>query len=351
MQEIVGRMRPDPRKLKTIRSHALRLEECFETMEDWRLDPRPRMQLRSSGAEYARKKCIIRRNRARALVEQVTPWKRLISVIEPFYPKGGGYWRLTIGLEKVLPLYIVQQGLCLRGDATDDGLKDSQAIQQLVGMNPSRGLASDVTSRLKFCRLLMEHRLTATVIRKVKQHLAAGGLAVEVGPVSNMTVSVASSPTKNHRSNLDPEVRQAKTATTMHRGVKPYISVNAAPRRINTLETTPAGAADQNLKARLSLEKLKVNFGGAGYQVVKKREDNKDVEVNLQAAMRPGKRRLLPDTPMARSRERREHLRIGACGGVQHPLHIAKKFFGVERVPISESCKQGRAFFCTPPQA
>ena len=43
-----------------------------------------------SQAEYAKKKTTTRRDVFREKMEHVVPWARLVEVIEPYYPKGGG---------------------------------------------------------------------------------------------------------------------------------------------------------------------------------------------------------------------------------------------------------------------
>lgn len=49
-------------------------------------------------------------------MEQVVPWKRLVGVIEPPYPKGER-GRPTVGLERMLRLYFFQQWYALAEEA------------------------------------------------------------------------------------------------------------------------------------------------------------------------------------------------------------------------------------------
>jgi IS5 family transposase len=76
----------------------------------------------------------------------------------------------------------------------------------------------------------------------------------------------------------------------------------------------------------------KIVFGDAGYQGVEKRDENKDLDVSWQVAMRPGRRRELPDNPMGRVLEKIEKLKASVRAKVEHPFHIVKNLFGLKKV-------------------
>lgn len=60
------------------------------------------MQTTFSELEYAAKKKQTRRDRFLADIEAVTPWDKLVAVIEPHYPNGEGRGRPPIGVERML---------------------------------------------------------------------------------------------------------------------------------------------------------------------------------------------------------------------------------------------------------
>lgn len=66
------------------------------------------MQTAFSDLEYAAKKKRTRRDQFLADIEAVTPWPALVAAIAPFYPKSEGPGRPTVGLERMLRMYIVQ---------------------------------------------------------------------------------------------------------------------------------------------------------------------------------------------------------------------------------------------------
>jgi hypothetical protein len=61
-----------------------------------------------SQAEFADKKKIARREKFLARMEAISPWPRLLAVLEPFYPKGER-GRPPVGLERMLRMYFLQQ--------------------------------------------------------------------------------------------------------------------------------------------------------------------------------------------------------------------------------------------------
>lgn len=61
-----------------------------------------------AGIAWTTKGKLTRRERFLTEMDQVIPWKRLIALIEPYYPKPGR-GRRPLGLEKMLRIYFLQQ--------------------------------------------------------------------------------------------------------------------------------------------------------------------------------------------------------------------------------------------------
>lgn len=68
-------------------------------------------------------------------------------------------------------------------------------------------------------------------------------------------------------------------------------------------------------------------FGDAGYQGVEKREENLELPVTWHVAMRPGKRKLLPETPLGELMEKVEQAKASIRAKVEHPFHVVKNLF------------------------
>ena len=68
-------------------------------------------------------------------------------------------------------------------------------------------------------------------------------------------------------------------------------------------------------------------FADAGYVGVAKRKENQDRKVNWHVAMRPGKRRTLPETSLGKALEALEHTKARIRAKVEQPFHVVKNLF------------------------
>lgn len=75
-----------------------------------------------------------------------------------------------------------------------------------------------------------------------------------------------------------------------------------------------------------------VAFGDAGYQGVEKREENQGCPVRWHVAMRPGKRKALPNDKLGGIDEQIEKLKASVRAKVEHPFHIVKNIFQLKKV-------------------
>src|SRR3990170_8481907 len=101
-----------------------------------------------------------RREQFLAEMERVVPWAELGALIEPFYPKNDGAGRPTVGLERMLRIYFLQQWFNLSDPAVEESLYDSASMRQFVGIDLGREAAPDETTVCKF-RHLLEKQINA----------------------------------------------------------------------------------------------------------------------------------------------------------------------------------------------
>ena len=290
------------------------------------------MQVSFSELEYAAKKKVTRRDRFLSEIEAVTPWSVRVAEIEPFYPKGEGRGRPPIGLERMLRMDIAQQCFGLSDEGTEDALYDSQAIRRFVGIDLSREAAPDATTLLKFRRLLETHKLTQRIFAAINVHLAVKGLMLREGTVVDATIIAAPSSTQNQEGKRDPERHQTKKGNHGYFGMKAHIGVDAHSGITHTGVTPVANAADVSQAHALLQAEEADALGDAGYQGVEKREENLTSPVKGVVALRPGKRRALPDTERGRSDEQIEKLKASVRAKVEHPFHIIKNIFSLKKV-------------------
>jgi len=290
------------------------------------------MQASFSDLEYAAKRRVTRRDRFLSVIEAVTPWLALVAEIEPFYPKGEGRGRPPIGVHRMLRMYIAQQCFGLSDEGIEDAIYDSQAIRGFIGIDLNRETAPDATTLLKFRRLLEENNLTERIFTAINTVLAAKGLLLKEGTVVDATIIEAPSSTKNKDGTRDSEMHQTKKGNQWHFGMKAHIGVDADSGLTHTLVTTAANVSDITQAHALLHGDETTAFGDAGYQGVERRQENEKSAVTWHVALRPGKRRTLPDTKTGRLREQLEKLKASVRAKVEHPFHVVKNIFGHKKV-------------------
>lgn len=286
------------------------------------------MQASFSELEYASKKKQTRRDRFLAEIDSVTPWAILEQTIAPFYPSSGGRGRPPIGLGRMLRMYIAQQCFGLSDEGIEDALYDSQAIRRFVGIDLSRESAPDATTLLNFRHLLESHQLTESIFNAINGHLAEKGLLLREGTIVDATLIAAPPSTKNKAGQRDPEMHQSKKGKQWHFGMKAHIGVDAKSGLVHTVIGTAGNVSDVTQAQALLHGDETDAFGDAGYQGVEKRPENLELPVNWHVAMRPGKRKLLPDTALGDLLEQIEHAKASIRAKLEHPFHLVKNLFG-----------------------
>ncbi|RBD47794.1 IS5/IS1182 family transposase, partial [Xanthomonas oryzae pv. oryzae] len=87
------------------------------------------MQLTFGDAEYngkrKRKRKRTRREVFLAEMDQVVPWKGLLALIEPHYPKSGQPGRQPYRLETMLRIHFLQQWYALSDPSAEEALYDT----------------------------------------------------------------------------------------------------------------------------------------------------------------------------------------------------------------------------------
>ena len=80
---------------------------------------------------------------------KVVPWKELVMLIEPVYPKPGN-GRRPVGVERMLRIYFIQQWFNLSDPAAEEALYDSLALRRFVGIDLGRERVPDETTICRF---------------------------------------------------------------------------------------------------------------------------------------------------------------------------------------------------------
>ena len=82
-----------------------------------------------------------------------------------------------------------------------------------------------------------------------------------------------------------------------------------------------------------------VVYGDAGYQGIEKRAEMAGKSTTFRVAMRPGKRRVLPDTPDGRLLDLVETAKAHIRAKVEHPFRVIKEQFGFRKTRLRGMAK------------
>jgi IS5 family transposase len=77
-----------------------------------------------------------------------------------------------------------------------------------------------------------------------------------------------------------------------------------------------------------------VVYADAGYQGIEKRTEMQGRGIGFRIAMRPGKRRVLPDTPEGRVDDLIETAKAHFRAKVEHPFRVIKRQLGIQKTRL-----------------
>ena len=297
-------------------------------------------------AEFAAKKKTTRREKFLGRMEEVIPWKQLLAVIEPHYPKGQRGCP-PIGLERMLRVYFLQQWYGLADEALEDALYDSQALQQFARIDLSAEGVPDATTLLNFRHLLETHDLCKGLCSAINADLSARGLLLREGTLVDATLIAAPPSTKNAQKERDPEMRQTKKGNQWYFGMKAHIGADRDSKLVHTVVVTGANVADITKTSELLHGAERQVHADAGYTGVEKRAEIVAIErkIDWQIA---GKRGVIK--AMAQGAEKEaikavEKAKASVRAFVEHPFHIVKNLFRHRKVRYRGLAKNGHQLY------
>ena len=122
------------------------------------------------------------------------PWKALIDLIEPSYPKTGSKGgRPPYPLETMLRIHLMQQWYDLSDPAMEDALIEVPTMRRFAGIDLISERIPDETTILSFRHLLEKHDLGKQIFETVKGHLKDQGMAMKQGTIIDATLIAAPS--------------------------------------------------------------------------------------------------------------------------------------------------------------
>lgn len=262
-----------------------------------------------------------RRERFLAEMDQIIPWKELVRLIEPHYPKAGR-GRQPLGLEKMLRIYLLQIWFDLSDPQAEDSIYDSESMRRFVGVELPDDVVPDETTILRFRRLLEQNKLTEQIFDEVKTLLEKRHLFVRSGTIVDATIISAPSSTKNRNKSRDPEMSQTKKGSNWHFGMKIHIGTDTRGL-VHSLTTTNAAASDIGQMPKLLHGDERVLYGDRAYWKEENREGCRSAGVRYRVNRRGCRHRPLTenDRRINRSRSRTRAF-------VEYPFLVVKRLWG-----------------------
>ena len=283
-------------------------------------------QMSFADAEYAGKRKQTRRERFLIEMDQVVPWKGLIALIEPHYPKGEG-GRPAYPLLAMLRVHLMQNWFGYSDPAMEESLYETTILRQFAGLHLDR--IPDETTILNFRRLLEKHELAGGILQVINGYLGDRGLMLRQGTVVDATIIHAPSSTKNKDGKRDPEMHQAKKGNQYYFGMKAHIGVDDESGLVHSVVGTAANVADVTQVDKLLHGEENMVGADAGYTGVEKRPEHEGREVIWQiAARRSTYKKLSKRSALYKAKRKIEKAKAQVRAKVEHPFRVIKRQFG-----------------------
>ena len=274
-------------------------------------------------------------------MEQVVPWRKLCTQIEPHYPKTGN-GRPPVGVERMLRMYFLQQWFNLSDPAVEEALYDSVVMRDFVGIDLGREPAPDETTICKFRHLLEEHGLGGEMLEAVNLHLEGQGVRITTGTIVDATIIHAPSSTKNREQKRDPEMHQTRKGKQWYFGMKAHVGVDSKTKLIHTAVVTPANVADATvLPELLHGEETKV-WGDQAY-----RGQSEVIQQCAPLAQDCTQRRYRYKNQVDEVERAKNRTKSRVRSKVEHVFGVMKLKFGFAKVRYRGLVKNANRVFAT----
>jgi IS5 family transposase len=193
-------------------------------------------QLGFSDYEQSTAKKRTKRERFLSEMEEVVPWKELLDLIEPHYPKTSSKsGRPPYPLETMLRIHLLRQWYDLSDPAMEDALIEVPTMRRFADIALISDRSPDETTILALRHLVEQNSLGEEIFEAVKAHLKAKGMAMKQGTIVDATIIAAPSSTKNKAGERDPEMHQTKNGNQWYFGMKVHLGVDSESGLIHSV--------------------------------------------------------------------------------------------------------------------
>src|SRR5690554_1792086 len=115
------------------------------------------------------------------------PWEEWVAFVAPYYPKGKR-GRPTMGIEKMLRMYLMQCWFNLSDEGVEDAIYDSYAMRKFMRLDFMKEQVPDATTLLHFRHLLEQHGLGERMFQAIRDTLEHSGHIMRGGTIVDATI-------------------------------------------------------------------------------------------------------------------------------------------------------------------
>jgi IS5 family transposase len=289
-------------------------------------------QLSFASLNYAHKKVTTKREKFLNEMEQAVPWKRLLALIEPCYPKAGK-GRSPNPMETMLRIYFLQQWYALSDPGAEEALYDMESMRRFARLDLSSDSIPDESSILNFRRLIETHNLSLAIFNDINDYLVDQGIRISKGSMVDATIITAPTSTQNQMKQRDPEMHSTRKNNQYFFGMKIHIGTDVNSNAIHSATVTAANVADIDEMPKLLREEDTVIFGDAGYNsdAYKRGARSLDItwKVNDKRKPKHTKKKRVNLSPSQKKRNRKNS---SMRARIEHCFWILKCQFGYKKV-------------------
>ena len=266
-----------------------------------------------------------RRERFLTEMDAVIPWKRLIGLIEPHYPKAAK-GRPPQPLETMLRVHFLQHFFNLSDPGAEDALYDSESMRRFARLRPNFSTVPDESTILRFRRLLERHELSEAIFESINAHLAERELTLRSGTIADATLIAAPPSTKNQGKARDPEMRQTRKGKQWHFGMKLHVGTDLGGI-VHTVVATDAAHSDIGQLPELLHGQERALYADQAYW----KEFDRDCARALGIGYRVN-RRAKPGSKLTEREKQRNRLCSKRRALGEHPFGVVKHLWGFTKV-------------------
>jgi len=279
-----------------------------------------------ASAAYSQKGKVTRRERFLTEMEQVIPWRAILELIKPHYPKAGNGTQ-PMPMERMLRIYFMQQWFNLSDPAMEDSLYDSESMRRFAEIELVEDAIPDESTILRFRHLLEQHGLTERIFGLVRCLLEQKRLLLRSGTIVDATIIDAPPSTKNEAKARDPEMKQGKkNGREWHFGMKAHVGTDLNGL-VHTLVTTHAAASELKQLPKLLHGQERELYGDQAYWSELHRIAAKQHGVRYRVNRRPH-----PARPLSAYQRHLNRLRSATRARGEHAFHVVKCLWGFTKV-------------------